>query len=178
MLPSINLLPWRRKHQQQLNERFFLHMLGTCLLAALLSVLAGMIMLFVTWQQEQRNDLLRTAIEASADTADDFASWQRAYRTWQARLSLIDRLEFGRMQTARLLPQLAQAMPDPLRLSRLQRNGDHLHIRGEAQASKAIAGLVAGMESTEGWYEVVLSDVRTVENGASHFALDFRQAQP
>jgi len=174
----INLLPWRQALVAR-RRKYFLALLLAFAAVALAAVwLANQVIDQAIDRQVTRNEHLGTDVDildARIKTIDDL---QEQSQQLARRMKVVQDLHDGRSSGARLLDQLARAMPEGVHLHEVVAKGDTLNIRGTAESSQDIARLMRSLEASESSHSARLQQVRTDgTNGQNEFQLMVHQAE-
>jgi len=127
-------------------------------------------------RQVTRNNHLGKEItvqDARIKTIDDL---QVQSQQLAERMKVVQDLHDARSGSARLLDQLARAVPDGVHLHEVVAKGNTVSISGSADSSQDIAQLMRRLDASEGAHATRLQQVRAEgERGSNGFQLMVRQ---
>jgi type IV pilus assembly protein PilN len=149
-MAKINLLPWRAARRKQ-RQQEFLTLLG---FAAVVGVLvSGLIWMFYNGQiegQKDRNQYLTEQIAIVDKQIDEIKELDKKKEGLLARKKVIEELQSNRSQNVHLFDELVRTIPDGVRLSSLNQNGDQLTLEGFAQSNARVSTYMRNLQAS-GW---------------------------
>jgi len=149
-MAKINLLPWgaaRRKQRQQ----EFLTLLGFAAVAAI--VLSLLIVMYYNGQidgQTARNQYLTDQIAIVDKQIDEIKELDKKKEGLLRRKKVIEDLQSNRSMNVHLFDELVRTIPDGVRLSSLNQNGDQLSLEGFAQSNARVSTYMRNLQAS-GW---------------------------
>jgi len=149
-MAKINLLPWRAERRQQRKQEF-LTMLGAAAAAAVL--VSFLIVLYYNDQidgQKARNQYLTDQIAIVQQQIDEIKLLDKKKEGLLRRKKVIEDLQSNRSQNVHLFDELVRTIPDGVRLSSLNQNGNQLSLEGYAQSNARVSTYMRNLQAS-GW---------------------------
>ncbi len=149
-MAKVNLLPWRAERRAQRQREFYI-LLGFAGIGAL--VLGVLMVFFYSRQidgQNARNAYLTAQIAeldkqiAQIDELD--AKKDKLLR----RKEVIEQLQANRAQMVHLFDELVRTIPEGVRLTAIQQNGEQLTLTGQSQSNARVSAYMRNIEGS-GW---------------------------
>lgn len=175
-MTRINLLPWRQALAERRRKYLLMLLLAFACVALAAVWLADQVIDQAIDRQVTRNNHLGKEItvqDARIKTIDDL---QVQSQQLAERMKVVQDLHDARSGSARLLDQLARAVPDGVHLHEVVAKGNTVSISGSADSSQDIAQLMRRLDASEGAHATRLQQVRAEgERGSNGFQLMVRQ---
>jgi type IV pilus assembly protein PilN len=149
----INLLP-HREEKRRLRKKAFAALL---VLAALIG--AGIVLLVGGYNaraiavQEQRNNVLQTAIGALDRKIARIATLKQEIEALKARQQAVEDLQGDRNQPVYLLDELVRQTPQGVYLKGFKQDGQKVTVNGYAQSQERVSELLRNLSSASPWLE-------------------------
>lgn len=148
-MARINLLPWREERRKQRQQEFYVMLAAAAVLGALLFGA-------VTWHigklqesQEARNQLLRNEIAILDRRIREIEQLEAKREALLARKNVIEELQKNRSKIVHLFDQLVRTIPDGVRLSSLQQQGNRLTLEGFAESNAKVSAYMRSLGASE-----------------------------
>lgn len=158
-MTRINLLPWRERRRQRAARRFGLQLAAAFGLAALLAMAFGFHLAAQLDRQERRNHALAQDVAALDGRLAALDELRRGAAEIEQRAGVLAALWQARATTLDVLGELARAMADGVRYTRLARRGDAMSAQGLAASNERVAALMRRLHASERFAEVRLRSV-------------------
>jgi len=149
-MAKINLLPWRAARRKQ-RQQEFLTLLGFAAVAAI--VLSLLIVVFYNNQidnQTARNTYLTEQIAIVDKQIEEIKALDKKKEGLLRRKKVIEDLQSNRSMNVHLFDELVRTIPDGVRLSALNQNGDQLSLEGFAQSNARVSTYMRNLQAS-GW---------------------------
>jgi type IV pilus assembly protein PilN len=170
----INLLPHREEKRKARRQQFFV-------LAALVSVLAGLIVFLVysiiggyIATQDERNDFLKKEIAVLDKQLEEIKRLKEQTASLLARKQIIESLQRDRAEAVYLLNEMVRQVPEGVYLSSLKQEGNRVTITGYTQSNARVSTLMRNLEASPWMERPVLVEIKAVtveKRRASEFTL-------
>jgi len=170
----INLLPHREEKRKARRQQFFV-------LAALVSVLAGLIVFLVysiiggyIATQDERNDFLKKEIAVLDKQLEEIKRLKEQTASLLARKQVIESLQRDRAEAVHLLNEMVRQVPEGVYLSSLKQEGNRVTITGYTQSNARVSTLMRNLEASPWMERPVLVEIKAVtvdKRRASEFSL-------
>jgi type IV pilus assembly protein PilN len=149
-MAKINLLPWRAARRKQ-RQQEFLTLLGFAAVAAI--VLSLLIVMYYNGQidgQTARNQYLTDQIAIVDKQIDEIKELDKKKEGLLRRKKVIEDLQSNRSMNVHLFDELVRTIPDGVRLSALNQNGNQLSLEGFAQSNARVSTYMRNLQAS-GW---------------------------
>jgi type IV pilus assembly protein PilN len=149
-MAKINLLPWRAARRKQ-RQQEFLTLLGFAAVAAI--VLSLLIVMYYNGQidgQNARNAYLTEQIAIVDKQIEEIKVLDKKKEGLLRRKKVIEDLQSNRSMNVHLFDELVRTIPDGVRLSALNQNGDQLGLEGYAQSNARVSTYMRNLQAS-GW---------------------------
>lgn len=149
-MAKINLLPWRAARRKQ-RQQEFLTLLGFAAVAAI--VLSLLIVMYYNGQidgQNARNAYLTEQIAVVDKQIEEIKALDKKKEGLLRRKKVIEDLQSNRSMNVHLFDELVRTIPDGVRLSALNQNGDQLSLEGYAQSNARVSTYMRNLQAS-GW---------------------------
>ena len=149
-MARINLLPWREERRKQRQIEFYVILGG----AAVVGLLA-----FLGWtmhvgnlqeNQEEANQMLRNEIAILDRRIKEIEELEAKRDRLLARKNVIEELQKNRSQIVHLFDQLVRTIPEGVRLTALQQQGERLTLSGMADSNAKVSAYMRNLAAS-GW---------------------------
>jgi len=147
MTVPVNLLPWREQLRQRHRRAFVRSLFATAALALAIVVLVAQHLREDIHEQQTNNALLRSELARVAASIQEIGRLQQRERDIAERLVVLQQLQEGRSNQARIFETVARAVPADVQLRALRGRGQSLEVAGIAVAHKAVAQLMRSLTS-------------------------------
>jgi type IV pilus assembly protein PilN len=177
-MPRINLLPWREEQRQKRKKDFFTAVFGAVLLGGMLTYASKWMVGQWIDNQERRNTILRTEIEALDRQIEEIRGLENQKERLLARMRIIEQLQQSRPIVVHLLDELVETLPEGMYFDNVQQTDNRIEINGQAQSSTRVATLMRNIESSAWLREPQLGGIETVGSDnarSSEFTVFARQ---
>ncbi|MDC0236501.1 PilN domain-containing protein [Gammaproteobacteria bacterium] len=145
---EVNLLPWRQEQAaRRRKEKFFILVAtGICALAFMVPVV------LMTNSRVNESSQLNGYLQSRINTLDESLNEVRNLESSKAELigqiQILEHLQFGRSDTAKVFDELVVAMPDQITLKRVERKGNLLVIIGLAESNSDVSRFMKNIDSS------------------------------
>jgi len=149
-MAKINLLPWRAERRKQKQKEF-----GTMLgLAAVIAAgLSFLIVLYYNGQirgQEGRNTYLNTEIANVEKQLVEIEGLDKKKSDLLSRKRAIECLQGQRSLMVHLFDDLVRTIPDGVKLTGIEQNGNKLTVNGSSQSNARVSAYMRNLQ-VSGW---------------------------
>lgn len=148
-MPSINLLPWRQALRQRRKKEFFIGVVASIALAALVTLLTHLTVSSMIDSQHQRNDLLKAEIAQLDKAIEQIVALEEQKDRMISRMEVIDRLQSSRPEVVKLFDQVVATLPEGLYLTTLKQTGRKIEFNGVAQSSTRVSAFMRNIDASE-----------------------------
>lgn len=173
---KINLLPWREKRRQQMQQDFMV-LLGA---AAALGVLV-----WFTWSshvdgeisaQKSRNTYIKKELKLLDEQIKEIKQLEQRREELVGRMETIQSLQNDRPSIVYIFDQLVRTLPDGVFYKNVERRGRQFTIAGVADSNTRISALMRNLEESPWFVNPILKTVTAVSGSeASAFTLTVMQ---
>ena len=148
-MPSINLLPWRQALRQRRQKEFFIGMVASIALAALVTLLAHLTVSSMIDSQHRRNDLLKAEITELDKAIEQIVALEEQKDHMIARMEVIDTLQSSRPEVVKLFDQVVATLPEGVYLTSVKQSGRRIEFNGVAQSSTRVSAFMRNLDASE-----------------------------
>jgi len=148
-MPSINLLPWRQALRQRRKKEFFIGMVASIALAALVTLLAHLTVSSMIDSQHRRNDLLKAEIVELDKAIEQIVALEEQKDRMIARMEVIDTLQSSRPEVVKLFDQVVATLPEGVYLTSAKQSGRKIEFNGVAQSSTRVSAFMRNIDASE-----------------------------
>jgi len=148
-MPSINLLPWRQARRQRRKKEFFIGIVASLALAALVTLLAHLTVSSMIDSQQERNDLLQEKIAELDKAIEQIMVLEEQKNRMLSRMEVIDRLQSSRPEVVRLFDQVVATLPEGVYLTGIKQSGRKIEFNGVAQSSTRVSAFMRNIDASE-----------------------------
>lgn len=148
-MAGLNLLPWRDKERERKKKQFFA-MLGFSAAFAGVLVFAGhTFMNMAIEHQEQRNQLLTTAIAELEKQIDEITKLDATKQALLSRMQVIENLQTTRPAIVHLFDEMAMALPEGMYLESLKQTDTVVQVEGKAESNARVSTYMDSLDRSE-----------------------------
>ena len=148
-MPSINLLPWRQALRQRRKKEFFIGIVASIALAALVTLLAHLTVSSMIDSQHRRNDLLKAEIVELDKAIEQIVALEEQKDRMIARMEVIDTLQSSRPEVVKLFDQVVATLPEGVYLTSAKQSGRKIEFNGVAQSSTRVSAFMRNIDASE-----------------------------
>jgi len=148
-MPSINLLPWRQALRQRRKKEFFIGLVASIAMAALVTLLAHLTVSSMIDTQKRRNELLTTEIAELDKAIEQIVALEEQKDRMIARMEVIDTLQSSRPEVVKLFDQVVATLPEGVYLTSVKQSGRKLEFNGVAQSSTRVSAFMRNIDASE-----------------------------
>lgn len=177
----INLLPYREMRRAARLRQFSLLLGASALAAAGVVVLVYLALEAQIYNQNSRNEYLKSQITLLDKQISDIHELKTQTRDLLARKQVVETLQMNRSDDVHLLDQLVRLMPEGVYLKSIDQHGASVHLSGYAQSSARVSTLMRNLDSSPWLKNATLIEVKSasVQNiQANEFSLDVQMVSP
>ncbi|GMW06217.1 MAG: PilN domain-containing protein [Gammaproteobacteria bacterium] len=149
-MPRINLLPWRAELRKARRNQFFIGLGGAVVAAAVVVLLANVVMGAIIDNQRERNQLLKSEIDALDQRIAEIVDLEAKKDSLLARMEIIEQLQRSRPEIVHVFDQLVRTLPDGVALTSVKQTGSRLEITGTAESNTRVSALMRNIDKS-GW---------------------------
>jgi type IV pilus assembly protein PilN len=160
-MPSINLLPWRQALRQRRKKEFFIGIVASIALAALVTLLAHLTVSSMIDSQHRRNDLLKAEITELDKAIEQIVALEEQKDRMISRMEVIDTLQSSRPQVVKLFDQIVATLPEGVYLTSVSQSGRRIEFNGVAQSSTRVSAFMRNIDASETLSEPQLKVIQT-----------------
>ena len=162
-MPRINLLPHRQRDRALKRREFGVAAIGATVIAALVTVVTGIVFSAAIEHQKERNDLLTKEIGELEKQIADIDSLDAQKQRTLARMGIIERLQRSRPEVVHVFDQLGRQMPDGVYLTGIKQTDRKIELKGIAQSSTRVSTLMKNIEASQWLAEPQLQVIETLK---------------
>ncbi|UGQ46774.1 PilN domain-containing protein [Massilia endophytica] len=149
----INLLPHREEKRKQRKAAFIALMVLSAVIGAGIVLLVGGYNARAIAVQEQRNEVLQTAIKGLDVKIAQIATLKQEIEALKARQQAVEDLQGDRNQPVYLLDELVKQTPPGVYLKGFKQDGQRVTLNGYAQSQERVSELLRNLSSASPWLE-------------------------
>ncbi len=180
-MPSINLLPWREEERKKRQRDF-----GVAAAAAVVAGIAVVVATVFAYNsmisgQKERNARLQAEIAELEKSITEIDGLEKKKERLLARMEIIDQLQKSRPEIVHLFEEIVRQLPEGVYLTSMKQTGSRVEIRGIAQSTSRVSGLMRQIDSSEWLRDSDVVRVETTQSGSSRqsdFVMLFQQVRP
>ena len=177
-MTALNLLPWRDRRRQRRRQVF--------VVGLALSFVAAAVVVGVAWRVTE--NALEGVREENAGLAErrtaldsrllELAEIERSNAQTARRIGVLQRLEAERLDTVRILDELARTLPPGLRYTTVARRGGVVLVRGTADAESGVSAYMRNLAGSAWFGAPSLQNIAETADpgGPATFDLSFETA--
>jgi type IV pilus assembly protein PilN len=149
----INLLPHREARRRE-RKAAFIAMVGACVLAGLLMVLAvGALIDNRIDQQAVRNNYIKAENARLDLQIKEIATLKQEIEALKARQQAVEDLQSDRNQPVYLMDELVKQVPEGIYLRSFKQNGQRVVLNGYAHSNERVSELLRNLSNGSAWLE-------------------------
>jgi len=148
-MPSINLLPWRQALRQRRKKEFFIGIVASVAIAALVTLLVHLTVSSMIDTQHRRNDLLKAEIAELDKAIEQIVALEEQKAHMIARMEVIETLQSSRPEVVKLFDQVVATLPEGVYLTSVKQSGRRLEFNGVAQSSTRVSAFMRNIDASE-----------------------------
>jgi len=149
----INLLPHREEKRKQKKSAFFAMLALGGLVGIGIVLLVGAYNARAISIQEQRNQVLKTAIAGLDKKIAEIATLKQEIEALKARQQAVEDLQGDRNQPVYLLDELVTQTPPGVYLKGFKQDGQRVAVNGYAQSQERVSELLRNLAGASPWLE-------------------------
>jgi type IV pilus assembly protein PilN len=149
----INLLPHREEKRKQKKAAFFAMLALGGLVGVGIVLLVGGYNARAISIQEQRNQVLKTAIVDLDKKIAEIATLKQEIEALKARQQAVEDLQGDRNQPVYLLDELVKQTPPGVYLKGFRQDGQRVAVNGFAQSQERVSELLRNLAGESPWLE-------------------------
>jgi len=149
-MPRINLLPWRADLRKKRRNQFFIGLGGAAVGALLVIGLGSWVMGAVIDGQHERNQILKTEIDALDKRIKEIIDLEAKKESLLARMEIIEQLQRSRPEIVHVFDQLVRTLPEGVYLKTIKQTGPSLEIKGAAESNTRVSAFMRNIDKS-GW---------------------------
>lgn len=149
----INLLPHREEKRKQKKSAFFAMLALGGVVGVGIVLLVGGYNARAISIQEQRNQVLKTAIAGLDKKIAEIATLKQEIEALKARQQAVEDLQGDRNQPVYLLDELVRQTPAGVYLKGFKQDGQRVAVNGFAQSQERVSELLRNLAGESPWLE-------------------------
>ncbi|WP_343732041.1 PilN domain-containing protein [Duganella sp.] len=149
----INLLPHREEKRKQKKTAFFALLALGGLVGVGIVLLVGGYNARAISIQDQRNQVLKTAIVGLDKKIAEIATLKQEIEALKARQQAVEDLQGDRNQPVYLLDELVRQTPPGVYLKAFRQDGQKVAVNGYAQSQERVSELLRNLAGVSPWLE-------------------------
>ncbi len=149
----INLLPHREEKRKQRKAAFVALLVLSALIGVGIVLLVGGYNARAIAVQDQRNNVLKTALSALDEKIARIATLKQELEALKARQQAVEDLQGDRNQPVYLLDELVRQTPEGVYLKGFRQDGQRVAVDGYAQSQERVSELLRNLSSASPWLE-------------------------
>ncbi len=179
MSTKINLLPWRDEERQRKTKAFTQQLfLG----AVLVGSIVFYTVFFIDGQidyQNRRNQYLQVEIDRLKAELIEIGELENTKQQLLARTEIIQQLQTRRPQVVHVFYELANALPEGVKLTAIEQQQDTITLQGKAESNSRVSAFMRNLHNSEWFTEPRLDIIEAnADKSVSSFTLQLEQANP
>lgn len=147
----INLLPHREAARKKRKEEFYVHLLFSIIVGALVIGAVYLWYQSMIGQQEGRNNLLKAEIKKLDEEIKDIATLQAEIDSLRARKQAVEDLQADRNLPVYMLEELVSQLPDGVFLQSIKQSNLSVLVKGTAQSQERVSELLRNLSNRTKW---------------------------
>lgn len=147
----INLLPHREAARKRRKEEFYVHLVFSFVVGALVIGATYLWYQSMIGEQESRNSLLKAEIKKLDAEIKDIASLQAEIDSLRARKQAVEDLQADRNLPVYMLEELVSQLPDGVFLQSIKQTNLSILIKGTAQSQERVSELLRNISTRSKW---------------------------
>lgn len=148
-MSGINLLPWREMQRQARQRRVLAFAITSWVISAGLVFGAYLLLNDMQNFQQQRNNYLQAEISKIEKQLKEINEIRKKKAAMIARMEVIQELQRTRTQIVHLFDDFVRQLPEGVYLTRFQKRGKGMDLRGVAQSNARVSSLMRNLDSSE-----------------------------
>ena len=176
-MAHINLLPWRDQLRKERQQRFFVTL-------AISAVIAGLAVGGVHFQiqtmidfQNARNSRIQQEIAAADKKIKEIQQLEKRKADLIARMQIIESLQASRPEAVHVFDELVQTIPDGVHLGSFSYKGKAIALAGEAQSNARVSTYMRNLDGSPWFNDPRLLQIRK-QGTVRNFGLNVGQTSP
>lgn len=149
----INLLPHREEKRRLRKQAFFAGIGLSVAAGALIVALAYGVQAQMISNQQERNQILRSAITKLDEEIKDVSELKSEIESLKARQRAVEDLQTGRNMPVYLLNELVAQTPEGIYLTAIRQNGRVVQVTGMAQTNERVSEFLRNTGGRSTWLE-------------------------
>jgi len=177
-MATINLLPWRDKRREQQQQAFLKNLLGFAVLGGFLGFAWSYSVGSDIDNQNTRNQMLSSEITILKKKAEEIKELQAQRDELISRMTVIQSLQGDRPMIVNIFDELVRTLPEGVYFSSIERKGDNLTIKGNADSTSRIPILMRSLDGSD-WFDQSLTPIIERSEGRTKtFTLNLKITRP
>lgn len=169
----INLLPWREEALKAQKKEF----IGVLTFVGLIMFLV--VFLISSYYQARidgqiaRNQFLKTEIQALDIRIAEIKTLNEKKQALQKRIDVVEQLQRSRNVGTQVLDEIAKVIPNGIYLTKLEKQGNMLHLMGKSESNNHLANMIREIELSNLFTDATPESIITDEE-ATKLLSDFK----
>lgn len=160
-MPNINLLPWRKTRVLYQNRIFFAIASAAALSCAIIIVLLGLGVKFLTEREEMKIVRIREEINKLENLIIEIEQLHEQKQLLLARRGVIQALQASRPFVVKIFDNIVRAVPNGMYLNSMNRSGKQLTINGFSESNARISLFMRALQHMDWLKEAALEEIKT-----------------
>ncbi len=176
-MAHINLLPWRDQQRKERQQRFFVTL-------AISAVIAGLAVGGVHFHiqtlidfQNSRNNRLQQEIALADKKIKEIEQLEKRKADLIARMQIIESLQASRPEAVHVFDELVQTIPDGVHLRSFSYKGRSIGLAGEAQSNARVSTYMRNIDGSPWFSDPRLLQIQK-QGVVRNFGLNLTQVNP
>ncbi|RLA37101.1 MAG: pilus assembly protein PilN [Gammaproteobacteria bacterium] len=176
-MAHINLLPWRDQLRKERQQRFFVTMAVTAVIAGL--VVGGVHIQIQTMIdfQKARNNRIQQEITAADKKIKEIQQLEKRKADLIARMQIIESLQASRPEAVHVFDELVQTIPDGVHLGSFAYKGKAVALAGVAQSNARVSTYMRNLDGSPWFGDPRLLQIQK-KGAVRTFGLNVAQTSP
>jgi len=149
----INLLPYREERRKRRKQAFFAGMGLAALVGMLIVAVVYLLLQYLTHEQQNRNQYLRSETEKLELQIRDIANLRAEIDALKSRQKAVEDLQTDRNTPVHMLNDLAKYVPEGIYLTAIRQNGKVVNLAGVAQTNERISEFMRNVQRESEWLD-------------------------
>lgn len=171
---EINLLPWRARKRQEEKKRLYLAGFSLLLLIFVILLSAYCQANYLIKKKTQVNQRLEKEISLIDKQLQDIESLKKEGEKLIFRLKFVQKLRNNSILLIHFFAELVRFLPKEIYLSKLQKTGGKIIVKGVSETNRAVSQLIQNIEQNPWMQSPILIEIKkSKRKETNNFQLSF-----
>ncbi|RTL56882.1 MAG: fimbrial protein [Rhodocyclaceae bacterium] len=172
----INLLPHREEKRKARRQQFYAFVGLVVVIAGAVWFLGFTVINRYISVQESKNAFLEKEIDGLKQQIAEISKLKEETDALLKRKQVIETLQGNRAETVNIFDQLVRRVPDGIRITSFNQNGDKFDLTGESISEARVSTLIRNLEESPLFQQVAPIEIRSAmaPNGRAIYSFQMR----